>query len=110
MHSCAAFYNKRAQEIVKLIIGGPALPGCQDMDALGIQLLQIPEEFHGKSYGDMFSALLRTKMWLAVGLYRAQGTQGSIAPFVHTNPVPWTPIGTQDLVYVLRLALPSPVA
>ncbi|GJP58338.1 hypothetical protein CLOP_g23263 [Closterium sp. NIES-67] len=62
---------------------------------------EVPHEFEGRGYGELFIHMLWSTHALALGLYRAAGTLGSPTAFVHTNPLPSTPLSHGDLVFYI---------
>ena len=63
--------------------------------------IAVPNAYVNKPYGDLFMGLLRDRGVLALGLYRAKGTLGSLSAYVFTNPMRETVVHEADLVYVI---------
>ena len=61
----------------------------------------VPLELDGGTYEDVVVNFIRHHKALTLGLYRAAGSNGYIAPFVHTNPRPDTPVTCRDLVFYI---------
>lgn len=63
--------------------------------------IHVPEEYVGKTFKEAFVGMLMNGGIMALGLYRAQGTSGSIVSFVYTNPSPSTILFHDDLIYAI---------
>lgn len=92
--------------VEQLLSGGKILSADgEDVEDDHLRVLDqivVPKAFEGKSFGSLFSGLLRHHGMLAVGLYRPLKFHGSLVPYVFTNPPPHELLDLKDLVYILR--------
>eukprot|EP00850_Spirogloea_muscicola_P017220 SM000146S00940 [mRNA] locus=s146:6786:14369:- [translate_table: standard] len=113
--SFASFYNRHVATIVDLLVtGGPLVkgkstgplavgnPGAAGESAVPrLKQVPVPRDCVDQPYKHLFLQLLHHHQLLALGLYRAQGSQDSLTAFVHTNPGADTLVGAFDLVFAI---------
>lgn len=66
-----------------------------------LEQIAVPTKYVGKRFEEMFIGMVK-EGGVALGLYRAMGTNGSVVAFVYTNPIPSTELLQDDLVYILH--------
>ncbi|BFI29276.1 protein MpBK1 [Marchantia polymorpha subsp. ruderalis] len=103
----ATFFNRNCMSIVEQLLSGGKILSAdgEDVEDDHLRVLDqivVPKAFEGKSFGSLFSGLLRHHGMLAVGLYRPLKFHGSLVPYVFTNPPPHELLDLKDLVYILR--------
>ncbi|OQR82442.1 Voltage-gated Ion Channel (VIC) Superfamily [Achlya hypogyna] len=81
-----------------LVLGGSPMQG-NNGQASAIDQIPVPLAFWGRSYNDLFDHMLLQHGTLCVGLYRARSAAHH---FAYVNPAPFTLIGPQDRLFVLR--------
>lgn len=62
--------------------------------------IAVPDDFKGRTYGELYEHLMYEYDMVPVGLYRYGINLGNDLPFVFTNPEPATVVAPNDLVYV----------
>mmetsp|Transcript_12356 Transcript_12356/g.20027 ORF Transcript_12356/g.20027 Transcript_12356/m.20027 type:complete len:1091 (-) Transcript_12356:299-3571(-) len=100
---CQAYYNGReVLELIKKLVGDR-----DDKTTSSIFHVRNPEIYHGKLYQELFSDFIQDGRLLPIGLYRPEGTKGSVVPYVYTNPPPETMLLPKDTIYILRICPPE---
>ena len=113
----ATFYNRHTVTIVEQLLCGDTVYAATKGDCKGnathkysgrsgnllrkLDQIHVPEEYVGKTFKDAFVGMLMNAGIMALGLYRALGTSGSIVSFVYTNPSPSTILFHDDLIYAI---------
>ncbi len=65
--------------------------------------IDVPEEFVGSTYGDLFRSLTLTRQLIPLGLYRRKSENPAWRlPYVSTNPSWMERLDHRDRVFVLR--------
>lgn len=111
-HECclryATFYNRHTVTIVEQLLCGDNICSATKGDRGNgngklrkLDQIRVPEEYVGKTFKDAFVGMLVNGGMMALGLYRALGTSGSIVSFVYTNPSPSTILFHDDLIYAI---------
>jgi hypothetical protein len=100
--------NPSILETIKLICGNRTQRHDELDKMIGIRpsflsQIHVPEEFYGRSYGELYSYLTLGKDIVPIALYRATNTDslGNILPFVYTNPIYSLVLLHSDIVFVL---------
>jgi len=63
--------------------------------------IPVPQEFHGRTYEELFHELVNEKDLLPLGLYRCKEWAAAPLPYVFTAPPSTTVLHENDFVYVL---------
>lgn len=99
------FYNNDLLGIVSKLVGGLAENSkSEEKENSLIGMLNIPDSYIGKCYGELFEDLSMNYGVIALGLYREPEVYNPAPPLpvVLANPDPQTPLYQSDRVYVLR--------
>jgi len=67
-----------------------------------IQFAAVPEEFFGRTFGELFHACNEREASIVVGLYREVGDPAAAQHYVYTNPSEDTCLRDTDRMYVIR--------
>ncbi|KAJ3050994.1 hypothetical protein HK102_012163, partial [Quaeritorhiza haematococci] len=65
--------------------------------------INVPQEFQGKPFKDLFYEFTTNRNMIPIGLLRQNDDPalGNRLPFVYTNPLPSVVVRGSDLVYVV---------
>ncbi|KAJ7563624.1 hypothetical protein O6H91_03G117500 [Diphasiastrum complanatum] len=100
----SSFYNRNTVSIVEQLVEGGHVESGKGVSYNHRRVLEqipVPIKYVNCMYSDLFMDLLTENGMLALGLYRARGTLGSLAAYVFTNPPKNTKVNGADLVFVL---------
>nr|PNR41270.1 hypothetical protein PHYPA_018673 [Physcomitrium patens]PNR41273.1 hypothetical protein PHYPA_018676 [Physcomitrium patens] len=103
----STFYNHHTLTIVGQLISEGVTAHIKENknsklnNVLKIVQIVAPTQYVGKQFIELFVGLLREDCTAALGLYRAKGTNGSLIPYVYTNPQPHDVL-FHYLVYILH--------
>ncbi|KAK9831914.1 hypothetical protein WJX84_009658 [Apatococcus fuscideae] len=97
--ACQCFFNRGLlTDLMAEMAGDDGRPG----GALLCQI-DVPEEFVGSTYGDLFRSLTLTRQLIPLGLYRRKSENPAWRlPYVSTNPSWMERLDHRDRVFVLR--------
>ncbi|EFA75699.1 hypothetical protein PPL_10752 [Heterostelium album PN500] len=73
---------------------------CQFYQDCLLNQIKVPDQFHGRTYGELFEGLVQKNI-LSLGLYRCKEITGAPNPYVFTCPPSTTILHENDLVYIL---------
>jgi len=69
--------------------------------------IPVPEDYEGKTFGDLFKYFTIQRNLIALGLYRMPNATDNKAPYVFTNPPANTKLVNGDRVFVLAFNMPK---
>ena len=67
----------------------------------------MPEDYEGKTFGELYTYFSIQRNLIALGLYRLPGSTDNAAPYVFTNPPTKTKLVHEDRVFVLASNMPK---
>ena len=66
-----------------------------------LKYTEVPDEYHGKTFGELFRDLAMKNGIIAIGLLRSSIGLDNQRPYVYTNPIVSTILFPTDKVYML---------
>jgi hypothetical protein len=115
--TCQSYYNPHIVTILKqLLSSGQSSANalkmmgiCEEAEIKQSNFWQIPvpEDYHNKTFGDLFNYLCIQRALIPIGLYRLPGATDNERPYVYTNPESSVKLTAQDKIFVLGNAMPD---
>lgn len=115
--TCQSYYNPHIVTILKqLLSSGQSSANalkmmgiCEEADIKQSNFWQIPvpEDYHNKTFGDLFNYLCIQRALIPIGLYRLPGATDNERPYVYTNPESSVKLTAHDKIFVLGNAMPD---
>jgi hypothetical protein len=115
--TCQSYYNPHIVTILKqLLSSGQSSTNalkmmgiCEEADIKQSNFWQIPvpEDYHSKTFGDLFNYLCIQRALIPIGLYRLPGATDNERPYVYTNPPSTVKLTPQDKIFVLGNSMPD---
>eukprot|EP01125_Pyxidicula_operculata_P014288 TRINITY_DN4758_c0_g1_i2.p1 TRINITY_DN4758_c0_g1~~TRINITY_DN4758_c0_g1_i2.p1 ORF type:complete len:562 (+),score=123.99 TRINITY_DN4758_c0_g1_i2:1038-2723(+) len=97
-----SFYNTSLLSLLERLIGFDTFNGQRQMLPNAIELVDVPEKFHGKRFEDLFVEILKNNV-IPLALYRGPQLEGH--SYVYSNPLRESTITDEDKVFVLKCEL-----
>lgn len=115
--TCQSYYNPHIVTILKQLLSSgqsntnalKMMGICEEADIKQSNFWQIPvpEDYHSKTFGDLFNYLCIQRALIPIGLYRMPGATDNERPYVYTNPPNTVKLTPQDKIFVLGNAMPD---